>query len=75
MQMHFFSSHQSLNVTLQRPKKRLERAVDRGRRISGDLQTIWFSVYLGKGMQILIRLLGSAADVRVACKYAFSPPC
>lgn len=55
-------------------RKKLEKALDRGRAVSGDLQAICFPVYLEKGMQILIRLLGSAADVKVACKYPFSLP-
>lgn len=62
---HLWSLQQSLNLTLRRPK-RIEKALDRERRVSGDLQAIWFSVYPGKGMQMLIRLLGWGADVKVA---------
>lgn len=50
------------------------KALDSETGASGDLQAIWFSVYLGKWMQILIWLLGSVADVEVACKYPFSLP-
>lgn len=67
-----FTSHWTL--VCRGLRKRIEKTLDRERLLSGDLQAIWFSVYLGKGMQILIRLLGSVADVKVACKYPFSLP-
>lgn len=71
---HLWSPHQSLNLPCRGLRKRLEKALERERGVAGDLQAIWFSVYLGKGMQILIRLFGSAADVKVACKYPFPLP-
>jgi len=60
-----------LNLILQRPKEEDREGFGQGKNSRSASHLV---LYLGKGIQILIRLLGSVADVKVACKYPFSLP-